>query len=164
MLINSRRWSQLPMPEVWVAHTDFLPKSRVWKGGEGMSNFTWGNLTNTTLARWPRSTTAVLSPFHSVYPWYHVMRMVHHLRHLLPKIDKPSIIIKKKKKQTNPNFVSKFKSQIFLGHQKQGKSEILTCKKDPKETWLLNIMWYYIFQDGILEEKLDIRGKLRKSE
>lgn len=46
---------------MWAVHSDFLPKSPVWKGGKQSTTSQRGNLTNTTSARRSRSTSTATS-------------------------------------------------------------------------------------------------------
>ena len=83
----SRRWGITPTPSKWAAHLTFFQGVQCEKGRGvgGWVPLEWRNLTDTTLARWSRSTSTGINHSDSLYPWYGVMRMALLSLSLLPR-------------------------------------------------------------------------------
>lgn len=112
-----------------------------------ISNLYWRNLTNTTSSRCSRLISTILNNVKSLYPWYDVMRII--LYGPFPTTNNPSINMRKI--LDNPNWGTVHKS-TWLVHlttikifNKQDWQIVTNRKSLRRETWLINIIWYPIW-------------------
>lgn len=140
------RWGQLPRPEVWAAHSDFLPKSTVWKGGQ-RRKFIWKNLTNTTRTGWQRSAATGISPAAVGTLGMVSGEQYSTSRFSFLKIEEPSIIIRET--SDSSQFCLKIQISNFSRPSKTRKIWETATQEDPQATWLLNIVWYSEWDPGI---------------
>jgi len=126
----SRRWT-MPLPLKGKArHSGFLPKSTVWKGRKRIT-LQYRNLTNTTLARYSRSTSSLVGYIDSMYPQYDVIRMILYLCGFPPKTYNRALIIEKNIRQAQ----IEGHSTKYLSSTPQ-KQTLRSCysQEEPKET------------------------------
>lgn len=104
---NWKTINQIVKESWWVTTQSKIPLfrykervgSRKYKTGDLCASWlsltcAWGELTNTVLARWSKTFSAVTSHVKSMYCWYHVMRTALHHEGLLPETHNPSLILR----------------------------------------------------------------------
>lgn len=122
------------------------------------------NLANTTSARWSRSTSLVKSHLDNINLWQDAMRGALHLGAFLPQTHKPSLVMRETSDKPQSRdvlqntWLHSFKLSRAPKTRKRG--ERVSAKSGLRRHVY---MWCDIL-DRILEQKEDIRLKLRKSE
>lgn len=126
---------------MWVAYNNFLLKSTIWKG-EKNSNFIVRNLTNTISARWTRSTSIVINHVGSIYPWCDAMKWHFASTLFFSQTHNSCVIMRRTLDKYKLRTILTSTTQNCQGHKNKGNLRNCQSQEDPKETWLLPVMWY----------------------
>lgn len=133
--------AQLPTPEVWAAHSDFLPE-RTGCGVRG--NFTVTKPDKPHLSR--MITVKMGNHVDSMCPWYDALRRALYICDLLPLNPQPDSNHEKKLNHSNRGThrstpdSARLKAAQVLDNEKNPRQ--CHSPEEPMETWQLHVMWY----------------------